>query len=97
MTKRRRRGNGIVRYVDDFGRVVIPKELRKTFGIEIKDPVEVFADEDFILVRKHVDKNECAVTGEVSEENKQFIDGKLVLSKKGARKLIKELEKYIEE
>jgi len=36
---------GIVRRVDELGRVVIPKEYRKMYGINIGDPVEIKADD----------------------------------------------------
>jgi len=38
------KSTGIVRNVDDLGRVVLPKELRTTMGLEIKDPVELYTD-----------------------------------------------------
>lgn len=38
------RATGIVRYVDDLGRVVIPKEIRKTLNIREGDPLEIFTD-----------------------------------------------------
>lgn len=44
---------GIVRKVDDLGRVVIPIELRRTFGIEEKDGLEIFIDNDLIILRKY--------------------------------------------
>lgn len=37
------RATGIIRRVDDLGRVVIPKELRRTLGIREGDPLEIFA------------------------------------------------------
>ncbi|HBL83625.1 MAG: AbrB family transcriptional regulator [Clostridiales bacterium GWF2_38_85] len=43
---------GIVRKMDELGRVVIPKELRDVLNISIKDPVEIFGDGDKIVVRK---------------------------------------------
>ena len=38
------RATGIVRRIDDLGRVVIPKEIRRTIGIKEGDPVEMFVD-----------------------------------------------------
>lgn len=43
---RKDRNTGIVRKLDSLGRVVLPKELRDTLGIEIGDPLEYFADDD---------------------------------------------------
>ena len=44
---------GIVRNVDDLGRVVIPKELRNTMSINEKDPMEIYVDGDSIIFRKY--------------------------------------------
>ena len=38
------RATGIVRRIDDLGRVVIPKEIRKTLNIRDGDPLEIFID-----------------------------------------------------
>lgn len=40
------RATGIVRRVDDLGRVVIPKEIRKSLGIREGDALEIFTDPD---------------------------------------------------
>lgn len=47
------KSTGIVRKVDDLGRVVLPIELRRTLGIEEKDPVEIFIDEGQIILQKY--------------------------------------------
>ncbi|MFW5976758.1 MAG: AbrB/MazE/SpoVT family DNA-binding domain-containing protein [Bacillota bacterium] len=44
---------GITRKVDQLGRVVLPKELRKTMGINKKDSMEIFVDEDKIIFKKY--------------------------------------------
>lgn len=44
---------GIVRKVDDLGRIVIPSETRKTLGIKEGDPLELFTDEDKVILRKY--------------------------------------------
>lgn len=44
---------GIVRKVDDLGRIVIPVELRKKFDIEIKDSMEIYTEEDCIILKKY--------------------------------------------
>ncbi|MFR5421428.1 MAG: AbrB/MazE/SpoVT family DNA-binding domain-containing protein, partial [Oscillospiraceae bacterium] len=36
------KATGIVRKVDELGRIVIPRELRRTLGINEKDPVEIY-------------------------------------------------------
>ena len=47
------KSTGIVRKVDELGRIVIPIELRRTLGIEIKDAIEIFTAEDTIILRKY--------------------------------------------
>ncbi len=44
---------GIVRNIDSLGRLVIPKEMRKTLDIAEKDPVEFFSDGNKIVLRKY--------------------------------------------
>ena len=46
------KSTGIVRRVDELGRVVLPIELRRTFGIEEKDALEIYVDDDSIVLRK---------------------------------------------
>lgn len=47
------KATGIVRKVDELGRIVLPIELRRTLDIEIKDPIEIFMDGDYILLKKY--------------------------------------------
>lgn len=47
------KATGIVRQVDDLGRVVLPIELRRVLGIEIKDPLEIYVEDDKIILRKY--------------------------------------------
>ena len=44
---------GIVRTVDDLGRVTLPIELRRTLEIAEKDPLEIFVDGDSIVLKKY--------------------------------------------
>ncbi len=44
---------GIVRKMDDLGRVVLPIELRRNFDINEKDGLEIFVDGSDIILRKH--------------------------------------------
>ncbi len=46
------KSTGIVRKVDELGRIVIPIELRRTLDIAERDPLEIFVDEDTIMLRK---------------------------------------------
>ncbi|MEK4239094.1 AbrB/MazE/SpoVT family DNA-binding domain-containing protein [Paenibacillus sp. FSL H7-0714] len=47
------KATGIVRRIDDLGRVVLPKELRRTLGIAEGDPIEIFVDGDKIVLKKY--------------------------------------------
>ncbi|WP_127539469.1 AbrB/MazE/SpoVT family DNA-binding domain-containing protein [Paenibacillus illinoisensis] len=47
------KATGIVRRIDDLGRVVVPKELRRIHGIEEGDPLEFFVDGDKIILRRY--------------------------------------------
>lgn len=47
------KSTGIVRKVDELGRIVLPIELRRTLGIEEKDRVEIFVDGESIILRKY--------------------------------------------
>jgi len=47
------KSTGIVRKVDDLGRVVIPIELRRNLDIAEKDGLEIYVDNDRIILRKY--------------------------------------------
>ena len=46
------KATGIVRRLDDLGRIVLPIELRRTLNLEIKDPVESFTENDCVILKK---------------------------------------------
>ena len=47
------KSTGIVRNLDELGRIVIPKEIRKKLGIDQKDPIEVYIDGNSIVLKKY--------------------------------------------
>ncbi len=47
------KSTGIVRKVDELGRIVLPVELRRTLGISEKDQLEIFVDGSSIVLRKY--------------------------------------------
>lgn len=47
------KSTGIVRNVDDLGRIVLPKELRKVLDIEERAPLEIFVDGSRIVLQKY--------------------------------------------
>lgn len=47
------KSTGIVRKVDELGRIVIPIELRRTLDIGIKDSLEIYVEDDQIILKKY--------------------------------------------
>ncbi len=90
------KSTGIVRKVDELGRVVIPIELRRTLGIAEKDALEIYVDDERIILKKYKPNMTCQVTGEVSDNNLSLASGKLVLSREGAELLLKEISENLE-
>ena len=62
------KATGIIRRVDDLGRVVIPKELRRTMRIREGDPLEIFVDGKTIMFKKYQPSTE-----ELAEECSKFV------------------------
>lgn len=52
------KATGIVRRIDDLGRIVIPKEIRRTMGITEGDPLEIYVTEDGICLRTQMTQAE---------------------------------------
>lgn len=88
------KSTGMVRKVDELGRVVIPIELRRSLGIKEKDAIEIYVDGEHIILKKYVPNMACHITGENTNENIAFANGKLVLSPNGAKTLIEEIKKH---
>ena len=47
------RNTGIVRNLDNLGRIVIPKEMRRVLDIAVKDPIEILIQDETIILRKY--------------------------------------------
>lgn len=63
------KATGIVRRIDDLGRVVIPKEIRRTLRIREGDPLEIFTDrEGEVILKKY------SPIGELSEFSKEYVE-----------------------
>lgn len=56
---------GIVRRVDELGRIVLPIETRKRMGLEAKDPVEIFVEKDRVILKKY--EPTCIFCGESND------------------------------
>ncbi|MDI6812966.1 MAG: AbrB/MazE/SpoVT family DNA-binding domain-containing protein [Desulfitobacteriaceae bacterium] len=59
------KSTGIVRKVDELGRVVLPIELRRTLGIEEKDALEIYVDQEKIILKKY--EPACVFCGNASD------------------------------
>lgn len=91
------KATGMVRNVDELGRLVIPIELRRNLNISIKDPIEIFMDDDAVILKKYKADNSCLVTGEVASDNFSVLGGEVTLSPEGARKLAEEIASNLKE
>lgn len=71
------KSTGIIRRVDELGRVVIPIELRNKFNISVKDPMEIYVDGSSIILKKF--EPNCIFCG----NSKHLVNykGKLVCNK----------------
>lgn len=68
------KSTGIVRNIDELGRVVVPKEIRKKLGIENTDPVEIYVEEDKIILKKYFPAcHFCSSTEDVVEYKGKLI------------------------
>ena len=71
------KSTGIVRRVDELGRVVIPIEIRNKFEINEKDPIEIYVDGSSIVLKKY--EPNCIFCG----NSKNLVDykGKMICNK----------------
>ena len=56
---------GIVRKVDELGRIVLPIELRRSLGIDEKDALEIYVDGTSVVLRKYAPA--CVFCGDAGE------------------------------
>lgn len=59
------KATGIVRKVDELGRITLPRELRRTLDLQEKDPVEIYTDGKGVILRKYAPG--CAFCGSVND------------------------------
>ena len=59
------KSTGVVRKLDNLGRIVIPIELRKSMGIAIKDTLEIFTEGDQIILKKY--QPSCIFCGDAKD------------------------------
>lgn len=78
------KSTGIVRKVDELGRIVLPIELRRTLEIDEKDSLEIYVDGNSVILRKY--QPSCVFCGEADDVT--VFKGKNI-----CQKCLKELEK----
>ena len=78
------KNTGIVRKLDDLGRIVLPKETRKVLDMEEGTPLEIFVDGQTIVLRKY--QASCIFCGEAADVTEYK-------GKKICKKCLKELRK----
>ncbi len=71
------KNTGIFRRIDALGRIVIPKELRKSLSISDDDCLQIFLDGDCIILKKN--QQSCSLCGS-TEDLTDFQDKKICLS-----------------
>jgi len=75
------KATGIVRKLDQLGRIVIPKEIRNVFDLKEADPVEIFVDESNIILRKY--QPSCIFCNSEAKDSNDIVEfgGKKVCKK----------------
>lgn len=81
---------GIIRRIDDLGRIVIPKEIRKTLKIEEGDPIEIYTNNNTLILEKYVPTGEEQVINTLEE-----IDAFLKGQENPPTELIEEVQKAL--
>lgn len=68
------KATGIVRKVDELGRVVLPIELRRTLNIDVADSLEIYTDDNKVILKKY--EPGCVFCGSI--EKVSPINGKFI-------------------
>ena len=78
---------GIIRKVDEVGRIVLPVELRRKFDINKLDPMEMYTEDDCIILKKY--EPTCIFCGESKDV---FEFNEKTVCKKCAKELIEQIK-----
>jgi len=62
--------------------------------VDTRDTLEIFVEENVIILQKYTSHGTCPITGEISARNVKLAGGKLPLSPEGVKQLLAELEQY---
>ena len=73
------KATGIVRRIDELGRVVIPKEIRRTLRIKEGDPLEIFTDRDELTLKKYSPIATLERFSEATARSLHTLSGKLAV------------------
>ena len=94
------KATGIVRRVDDLGRIVIPKEIRRTICIKEGDPMELYLDEEggivlkpYVLDVARVLENAIDMVARALEYDERYEAKEVIDKLEAAEELWRELEK----
>ena len=87
------KATGIIRRIDDLGRVVIPKEIRRNLGIREGDPLEIFLQEDCVCFKKCI-PNKLEKVSDAFKELADFAEDEGGLR---MRTKVSELQEEVEE
>lgn len=68
------RSTGIVRKIDKLGRIVLPVDLRRTMDMSIQDAIEIYTEQDKIILKKY--KNTCMLCGNTEQNDLISFDNK---------------------
>ena len=68
------KSTGIVRKIDELGRLVLPMEIRQTMDIQTRDALEIFTENDRIILQKY--RPACIFCG--NADNVQYFKGKRI-------------------
>ena len=79
------KSTGIVRKVDQLGRIVIPKELRDTLGIDQKSPLEIFTSENTIILGKYEPQCQSVMQGTRKFKGKLICNNCIAFIKEAGR------------
>ena len=71
------KSTGIVRRIDELGRIVLPIEIRKNLALASRDAVEIFVNEDTIVLKKY--EPACIFCG--SLDNSSLFKGRIICDK----------------
>ena len=84
------KSTGLVRRIDDLGRVVIPKEIRHMFLIEEGDPLEIFVEDDCIKLKKYV--ADYDFVNMVDDLERRFVNATDIIGHRNSKEIKQQFE-----